>query len=236
MPYLSAVPINTARPYARRLLNNPHAVHDLVMRGFPTDPFSERALWRWDTTNTHRPRLLILSRTRPDWSHIVERAGWPSADAGTAKTLNYQPLLDGITAGASYEFCLVANPVFNSQGTRNGSRTKPVVSTNRHMDRTWLLRKAEHNGFTVPDSAPPSSATGLEPATQPTSDFKIVNQRNITFRRPNTDKDARITLVTTTYVGKLTVTDPNQFRHSLLNGIGRAKAYGCGLLTIAPLA
>ena len=41
-----------------------------------------------------------------------------------------------------------------------------------------------------------------------------------------------MTLLSVTYDGILTVTDPEKFRVSMINGIGRGKAYGNGLLTI----
>jgi CRISPR system Cascade subunit CasE len=39
-----------------------------------------------------------------------------------------------------------------------------------------------------------------------------------------------------TYDGILTVTDPALLRRALCHGVGRAKAYGCGLLTLAPVS
>jgi len=42
-----------------------------------------------------------------------------------------------------------------------------------------------------------------------------------------------VTLVTVTYDGLLEVTDPDALRRTLTRGLGRAKAYGCGLLTLA---
>nr|WP_272926766.1 type I-E CRISPR-associated protein Cas6/Cse3/CasE [Streptomyces sp. SID4946] len=45
----------------------------------------------------------------------------------------------------------------------------------------------------------------------------------------------RITLSTATFEGRLHVTDPDALRASLLDGIGPAKGYGQGLLTLAPL-
>ena len=36
------------------------------------------------------------------------------------------------------------------------------------------------------------------------------------------------------YEGILTVTDRDRFIGALTQGIGRAKAYGCGMLTIIP--
>jgi CRISPR system Cascade subunit CasE len=34
------------------------------------------------------------------------------------------------------------------------------------------------------------------------------------------------------FVGNLQVTEPERMRQSVLDGIGRGKAYGCGLITL----
>ncbi|MFI6713611.1 type I-E CRISPR-associated protein Cas6/Cse3/CasE [Nonomuraea sp. NPDC050478] len=44
-----------------------------------------------------------------------------------------------------------------------------------------------------------------------------------------------VVLSTATFEGKLRVTDTAAFTERLLGGIGPAKSYGCGLLTLAPL-
>ena len=41
-----------------------------------------------------------------------------------------------------------------------------------------------------------------------------------------------MTLLAVTYEGILQVTDPEQFRALLCQGMGRGKAYGLGLMTI----
>jgi CRISPR system Cascade subunit CasE len=51
------------------------------------------------------------------------------------------------------------------------------------------------------------------------------------FRKGNGGK-GEVTLRTATFEGILTISDLERFRRTLLSGIGRAKAYGCGLLTI----
>ena len=45
--------------------------------------------------------------------------------------------------------------------------------------------------------------------------------------------DGTITIVRVTYEGMLEVTGPDALRHALTSGIGHARAYGCGLLTLA---
>ena len=47
-------------------------------------------------------------------------------------------------------------------------------------------------------------------------------------------KKSRKDIVSATYEGILTITDLEKFKASLINGIGKKKAYGCGFLTIIP--
>lgn len=44
-----------------------------------------------------------------------------------------------------------------------------------------------------------------------------------------------VSLLTVTFDGRLEVTDPDALRRTLTRGLGRAKAYGCGLMTLAPV-
>ena len=44
-----------------------------------------------------------------------------------------------------------------------------------------------------------------------------------------------VTLATAQYDGILEVTDADAFRHVLGFGMGRARGFGCGLMTIAPV-
>jgi len=47
-------------------------------------------------------------------------------------------------------------------------------------------------------------------------------------------KSGRVTLQTVTFEGIARITDPELTRRSLLGGVGAGKAYGLGLLTLAP--
>lgn len=55
------------------------------------------------------------------------------------------------------------------------------------------------------------------------------------FRTSGADfqKDNRVvTLLSVTFEGLLEVTDEELFKNMLINGIGRGKAYGMGLMTV----
>ena len=49
----------------------------------------------------------------------------------------------------------------------------------------------------------------------------------------NRNSNKKVRLLAVTYEGILTVTDEDSFRKALVNGIGREKAYGLGMITVA---
>jgi CRISPR system Cascade subunit CasE len=46
------------------------------------------------------------------------------------------------------------------------------------------------------------------------------------------DSRRRVSLLAVTFEGKLVVTDAAMFRETLVQGIGRGKAYGMGMMTV----
>lgn len=58
---------------------------------------------------------------------------------------------------------------------------------------------------------------------------EIIDNRNLYFRKSG--KAGKV--VTTTFSGQIIVSDPARMRSILENGIGPAKAFGCGLLSLA---
>ena len=59
----------------------------------------------------------------------------------------------------------------------------------------------------------------------------VRESRKINFVRRN----STVTLSSAVYEGVLAVDDPELLRNALVSGIGRAKGYGFGLLTLVPL-
>ncbi|GHH66145.1 type I-E CRISPR-associated protein Cas6/Cse3/CasE [Streptosporangium violaceochromogenes] len=251
MTYLSRIRINPLRERSRMLLASPHVMHGAVMHGIPDHPTDERILWRLDADNPHRPMLFVLTATRPDWSHLVEQAGWPEADGEHAAVRDYAPLLAQIATGREFAFRLTANPVQNTvnpikptpnqrekakdvkrRSFRVGHRTAA-----RQLD--WFLSRTERWGFEVPRAHTDPPAPGLRPYTGPDPGSPVAREVRITARDRRSFAKRRdtgpVVLQTVTFEGRLRVTDPASFTERLLSGIGPAKSYGCGLLTLAPL-
>jgi CRISPR system Cascade subunit CasE len=110
-----------------------------------------------------------------------------------------------------------------------------------------LLRKLPSLGFTIPEIKPALHAPGIERNTVSAEhtavlaapkihDVVITSREHLNFTKSATHTGPRVSLVTATYEGRLRVTDVDVLRERLLGGVGPAKAYGCGLLTLAPLS
>ncbi|WP_174250584.1 type I-E CRISPR-associated protein Cas6/Cse3/CasE [Streptomyces globosus] len=246
MPYLSRIRINPLRAESRRLLASPRAMHAAVQGGLPGLPDQARTLWRLDPDNPHRPHLFVLTTDKPDWTHLVETAGWPGAEGEHYAIRDYTPLLRQLAAGRSFAFRLTANPVQNTT-----SPTKPTEQQQQRIDtgerrrgfrlghRTataqlnWFLTRTTRWGFDIP-TAPDLHDTHTTDGTPP-PDLRITSRQRHSFGKGPTTKEARVVMNAVTFEGRLRITDPTLLTHHLLTGIGPSKAYGCGLLTLAPI-
>jgi CRISPR system Cascade subunit CasE len=162
--------------------------------------------------------------------HIVEQAGWETE--GGSESREYGRVLDSLRAGQSWAFRLTANPtrcvpkpekhVRDETGAR---RTQRFGHVTMEQQAGWLLDRAERNGFRVAAAAGSSAAVGERVPNL------VVSGRGMRrFRRGGVE----VSLSTATFDGVLEVVDVEVFRRVLVAGIGPAKGYGCGLMTLAP--
>ncbi|MFJ9716133.1 type I-E CRISPR-associated protein Cas6/Cse3/CasE [Streptomyces sp. NPDC101213] len=254
--FLSRFRVNTARPGARRLLSSPQTMHAAVMSSFPgllpgdvPSPDTPRVLWRLDHQARAEVLLYIVSVDRPDLTHLVEQAGWPAVADPQApgwQTRPYGPLLDRLAAGDRWAFRLTANPVHTIRRTDGEPRKITAHLTPVHQ-MGWLLQRQDSCGFRILEKPGaerllPGGTThqGKHEHHGDRYELSVGAQQNLSFDKSrNTGGNRRgkpVTLVTVTFDGRLEVTDPDALRRTLTQGIGRAKAYGCGLITLAPLA
>ncbi|MFJ1878227.1 type I-E CRISPR-associated protein Cas6/Cse3/CasE [Streptomyces chartreusis] len=255
MSFLTRFRINTARPGARRLLSTPQAMHAAVLASFPdllptegTVREGQRVLWRLDYRARAEVVLYIVSPTPPDLTHMVEQAGWPAAatpDNLGWQTRPYSTFLDRLATGEQWAFKLTANPVHTIRRTPDEPRKITAHRTAVHQMR-WLLDRQDTCGFRILEKTDdrrllPGGTTchGKHAHHGDRYALSVSNQQSLAFDKTrNTTTKRRgkpVTLVTVTYDGRLEITDTALLRRTLTQGLGRAKAYGCGLLTLAPL-
>ncbi|WP_424536675.1 type I-E CRISPR-associated protein Cas6/Cse3/CasE [Sphaerisporangium viridialbum] len=218
---------NTARIGARRVLSSPQMLHAAVMSSFAEIPEpgedGERVLWRIDHNSKAETYLYLVSPDKPDLTHLVEQAGWPKT--GGWQTYDYGSFLSRLATGQRWAFRLTANPVHTAR-RRDDEPTKLTAHVGLRHQRDWLLKRQENAGFKVVEKPPERRL-----APQDEHELIVHDRRQLAFRKSG--QRQQVTLVTVTYDGRLEITDVEAFRRTLVRGLGKAKAYGCGLMTLA---
>ena len=153
-------------------------------------------------------RLVIVSSAAP------AKPDWCPTDCFKTKTIPD----DFFTAGR-FRFSLLVNPTRKVRGDKEGNRTKNgrrMPITKREHLIEWMQRKAQVGGFDIAD---PES---LRTVPKPRSYFQKGKMQGVHYA--------------VEFQGVITVTDPALFRTTFTNGIGSAKAFGFGLLALAPIS
>lgn len=210
--HLSRMYLNERLRQTKRLLANPQAMHAAVLAAFPPGR-EDRVLWRIDRDG-HRTALIVVSGSVPSFEHLQEQAGWRNEPSW--ETRDYDRLLDRLQRGQEYAFRLVANPA----GIRSydDGRKRRVVHRSVPHQRRWLLERAERIGVEFLPAGPEA-----EP--------EILVSARSTLRFPRNDRT--VTLGQARFEGALRIVEVDALRTALVEGIGRGKAYGNGLMTLA---
>lgn len=209
--YLSRVRIDTENRRKVRDLTDLSAYHAWVEQSFPSEiqeHVRSRKLWRIDKLDG-KEYLLVVSEQEPDL-HLLEKYGI----SGSAESKDYDPFLKSLKDGMHCRFRAVLNPVVSvpQQNTKRG-RVMPEVTVS--YQQKYLLDRAERNGFSLSNE-----------------DF-VITERG--YENWHKGKE-HIRLCKAAYEGRLTITDADLMRKTLIHGIGRKKAYGFGMMTVIPLA
>ena len=203
--YLSRVELDERRRATMRALAAPQKLHGAVESAFPGG--RRRRLWRLDRLNG-RLYLRLLSEDRPCLAALAQQFG---AEGSGPETRDYTPLLERIAPGGLWQFRLTANPTHSCP--QPGARGRVAAHCTADYQCKWLLDRAEKHGFV------------LTPGS-----FTVTNSRWLRFAKEGGRRP--VSLLAVTYEGVLEVADPDLFRQTLTQGLGRGKAYGMGLLTV----
>jgi len=178
-------------------------------------------LWRLEpeTNAASYPRILVQSRTMPEWSNINVK-GW-LAQADPAINLKERLKLDSLNVGQLFRFRLQANPCI----TKNGKRLGLLQLTEQEA---WIIRQGAQHGF----SLAPLTPFDLSESSNERVDVQITHARMLRGKK-HSGNDVRIFSVL--YDGMLKVIAPEKFCHALQTGIGHGKVMGLGLLSVAPM-
>jgi len=225
---LSRLLLNPRSNDVRRDIANVHNMHRRVLSAFPDQRLEAprrhfQVLYRLEIAPDGIPSLLVQSEPTPLWEGLPHDYLLPSYDANPA-VRPLGPLLDVVEPGATFRFRLRANP---TKRLRTGTTVpgKRVELNGQDALMSWLERKAAAAGF-EPARKPASTAESISWASSVT----IFEESKVRGGRAG----ASITLGSALFEGQLRVTAPDAFKTALKGGIGTAKSYGFGLLSIAP--
>jgi CRISPR system Cascade subunit CasE len=260
--YLSQLSLNPRDRGVRQDLADCHHLHRTLMNAFPQAPAEATGgareyfgvLYRVESdARSGATRVLVQSRERPDWTRLAAVQpgylldvpdGPPPHDCKDFGThLNRL-----ISEGAVLRFRLRANPTRRVDKNRHPDdklRAKRVQLFGEEEWQAWLARKGERGGFALltvqaePSGDERQRAAGLF-GLKPSADRAVPNVRaseglTITGRKELAPGNrAKLTFGAVLFEGRLRVTDAERFRTTIEHGIGSGKAYGFGLLSIAP--
>lgn len=182
-----------------------------------TDPNSERTLWRMDYPDKgFVAKLYISSLVAPDIAVLREEFGIDTSDYSTC---SYDPFLERLETGQEWGFRLRANPTKSEFVHEHGKRGKVIALVEEKDQIEWLRKQGSRFGFHSPINR-------LE-----SPEILVRSAQGIDFERQH----ATVTLNSVLFDGVLAIDDPDSLRTALTQGIGRAKGYGFGMLTLVPL-
>ncbi|MBM9507985.1 type I-E CRISPR-associated protein Cas6/Cse3/CasE [Streptomyces sp. KK5PA1] len=232
--WLTRLLLNPRSRAVQRDLRNIADLHRTVMNivpdGLGAAPRAQAGvLFRLEADGAGEPVLLVQTRTRPSTDRLP--AGYARAEVRPMDAL-----LTALRPGLLVRYRLAANAVRRCGPNSTAGRWKQAIPLHGPEADQWWTDRATAAGLAV--------RTLVSRSADPATTWHAPGPRTIPVPTPPSAPgtkpgagrrtDRRIDRAITLFEGTGVVTDPDTLRSALLNGIGRSKSYGCGLLSLAP--
>ena len=207
--FLSKLILNPKSRQVQSEIANAYQLHRTIMRAFPERLESdERILFRLEVGNCNpNPFVLVQSVYEPDWSFLKENTNYISFPI--SEGIAVKEFQIGLKKGFLLQFRLLANPTYKKkEGNKSGKR-QGILKEEQQFE--WLKRKL--------------NAAGCELLECSIYDLGIRSS----CLKPNT---APIKHLTVLYEGRIRVDEPVSLKRGIISGIGSAKGFGFGMLSI----
>jgi CRISPR system Cascade subunit CasE len=223
MIWLSLLELNPRSRAVRNDLCDCNGLHRTMMRLFlgvdqPSARNALGVLYRLEQGAPGQVRVLLQSLDQPDFARLPE--GYLETPP-QSKTLDSLHVL--LQPGRKLLFRLRANPTraIDTKTRPDGTKSngKRVELRGEEACMGWLHRKAGQHGFRI-------LACRI--------DAGAPDPRRVNGKVEGHKGDSPITVASVLFDGILEVVDAALLREALQTGIGRAKSYGQGLLSLAP--
>jgi CRISPR system Cascade subunit CasE len=246
--FLSRLLLNPRSRQVMAEMAHPYEMHRTLMRGFPlaTDETISKArdeygvLFRADMDDLPGVvKVYVQSRIEPNWSFLNQLDDYLCADMEMSEYeyKDIMPAFRKIRSGQVLSFRLRANPTKRIARQGDPMKGKRVALARDDERIDWLIRKGQAMGEGVPG--------GFQLLTNKVEDVngevRLVPRVNVccegrkTGRKRDAARGHATTHSSVLFDGLLRVTDTNAFLQTVVRGIGPSKAFGFGLLSIAPV-
>ncbi|EAP0944185.1 type I-E CRISPR-associated protein Cas6/Cse3/CasE [Salmonella enterica] len=211
--YLSRITLHTAQLVPSQLLHlverGEYVMHQWLWELFPGGKERQFLYRREELQGAFR--FFVLSQERPAESAIFD--------------VQCRPFAPELSVGQILRFTLRANPTICKAGKRHDLlmeakrqvKTQPdsrdIWTYQQQAALEWLLRQGEQNGFSLREAS-------------------VDAYRQQQIRREKSRQMIQFSSVD--YAGVLVVNNPVLFLQRLVQGYGKSRAFGCGMMLIKP--
>lgn len=214
-------PVADIRRLIRMTCRGSYQEHQMLWNFFPGAPDANRGfLFRYEL---HRGLLkyFIVSRLKP-------------RDEDGIWAIEFKEFDPCLCEGEKLAFVLRANPVITTKDNNGKAKRHDVVMHEKHRTGyknlprqkrpplqqiatqggfKWLSSRAENGGFIVSKN-----------------EVRVEGYQQHRAMRKKQKKPIQYSTID--FEGILTVSEPERFRNTLFSGIGKARAFGCGLMLV----
>lgn len=181
-------------------------------------------LFRLDRQRDGELSLIIQSNQPPSFSRLPAHV---LASEPVSKSIDEH--MASLLVGQVLRFRLRANPTrkvdtkTGEDGKRRNGRRVALTSPVDRMD--WLKRKAQQHGFEL----------GSVNQSGEVRDVIDISEGSVRGHRQHADEGHQeTTFGSCVFEGTLRVTNAEEFKQAIVGGVGSGKAFGFGLLSVAP--
>jgi CRISPR system Cascade subunit CasE len=246
--YLSRLLLDPNCRQVRSELAHPYEMHRTVMHAFDRYSVSDgerkrekfNVLFRADEDDLNGHVILYVQSTvEPDWVYLCEKDGYlvENTNQPNPACKNVEALYQNLCKGQELSFYLRANPTKRIAKPKRGDDSligKRVALLHEEEQMAWLIRKGQEREAGCPG--------GFEILTkQITQEHGKAGQIVLVHAAPegkqiglkrDEKRDYRMTHLAVRYNGLLRITNTDDFRNTIVRGLGSGKAFGFGLLSV----
>lgn len=208
--YLTKLEPNFRFKTVRDELSDMNKFHKTLMSAFPNlngqGRLKTNLLFRIEPSGP----IIVQSTMKPDWCNLG------SSYAASEKIIDLEEL--SFQPGSVLNFRLTANPVWRRPGNKNPIPLREEY-TQEYISKYNL------------DKSPPTVIDWIKRKRSDDLGFEVI-ACSTSFP---TLSNHKVKISYCTFDGQLRITNRQSFVHTLKIGIGKEKAYGCGLLSVAPV-